>query len=185
MRNTAKSMMAQQQQLRGTAAILVTVLSTFSDSIATLFRVLSLGRRQTAPENATHLKTQVIGCSQNLRFWVCCVFRRFLLKITGYRTSIVRCVAESRIAQICLNEPSTKLGKHHVIRGHRSHRSAVSRHTWQQRRAIWALCWRCSSPCRLFTGVCCVVWPTTMCVCVCVSADGFAKHVFVELFYTW
>ena len=34
----------------------------------------SLGRRQKAPENATHPKTQVTDRSQNLRFRVCCVF---------------------------------------------------------------------------------------------------------------
>ena len=34
----------------------------------------TLGRRQRAPENATHPKTQVIDRSQNLRFRVCCVF---------------------------------------------------------------------------------------------------------------
>ena len=33
-----------------------------------------LGRRQRAPENATHPKTQVTDRPQNLRFRVCCVF---------------------------------------------------------------------------------------------------------------
>ena len=35
---------------------------------------LSFGRRQRAPENATHPKTQILGTVGYLRFWVCCVF---------------------------------------------------------------------------------------------------------------
>ena len=35
---------------------------------------LFFGRRQRAPENATHPETQVVDRSQNLRFRVCCVF---------------------------------------------------------------------------------------------------------------
>ena len=43
------------------------------------------GRRQKAPESATHPKTQVIDRFQNLRFRVCCVFGCSLFRSKSLR----------------------------------------------------------------------------------------------------
>ena len=50
--------------------------SVLSCGGASLDRSISFGRRQNAPENATHPKTQAFDHFKNLRFRVCCSFGR-------------------------------------------------------------------------------------------------------------